>query len=244
MSSTFLGLPQRSIQMKKTEARILDTFVRVRQHGLARAAAFPANSRGHELYVAVDAALNNMQRHAATQAVHAHAAKGKTAQKRVADKALRDLMETISRTARSMSTLTPEMEEKFRRPSNNDKRTWLAVARAFVLEAEPLSEEFVGRGMAPDFVDDLKARILAVEQAVDGRAKESGGRVAAPAGVAEAAQQGLEAMRELSAIVRNVYAGNEAELAAWESASHVERAPQRAQEEEQQPAATPAPVQG
>ena len=230
--------------MKKSEARILDMFVRVHQHGLVRAAAFPANSRGHELYVAVDTARKNMQNHAATQAMHANAAKGKTAQKRVADKALSDLMETMYRTARSTSTLTPEMKEKFRLPSNNDKRTWLAAARAFVMEAEPLSEDFVGRGMAPDFVDDLRGRILAVEQAADGRAQQSGARVAATAGVRQAAEQGLAAVRELDAIVRNVYAGNEAELAAWESASHVERAPQRAQEEEPAPAPAPAPVQG
>jgi hypothetical protein len=230
--------------MQKSEARILDMFVRVRQHGLVRAAAFPANSRGHELYNAVDTARKNMQSHAATQAMHANAAKGKTAQKRVADKALRDLMETISRTARSTSRLTPEMKEKFRLPSNRDRRTWLAVARAFVMEAEPLSEEFVGRSMAPDFVDDLKARILAVEQAVDGRAQQSGGRVAATAGVTEAAGQGLEAVRELDAIVRNVYAGNEAELAAWESASHLERAARRAEEEEEAPPTQPTPAQG
>ena len=230
--------------MKKTEACILDMFIRVHQHGLARAAAFPANSRGHELYNAVDTARKNMQSHAAMQAMYANAAKGKTAQKRVADKALRDLMETISRTARSTSRLTPEMKEKFRLPSNRDRRTWPAAARAFVMETGPLSEEFVGRGMAPDFVDDLKARILAVEQAVDGRAQQSGGRVAATAGVAEAAEQGLEAVRELDAIVRNIYAGNEAEMAAWESVRHVERAPQRAQEEEEEPAVEPAPVQG
>ena len=217
-------------------------FVRVCQHGLVRAAAFPANSRGHELYVAVDTARKNMQNHAATQSMHANAAKGKTAQKRVADKALRDLMETIFRTARSMSRLTPGMEEKFRLPSKKDGQTWLAFARGFVTEAEPLAEEFVSRGMAPDFVDDLRARILAVEEAVVGRAQQAGGRVAATAGVRDAAQQGLEAVRELGAIVRNVFAGNEAELAAWESASRVERAPRRAEEEEEEP--QPAPAQG
>jgi hypothetical protein len=88
-------------------------------------------------------------------------------------------------------------------------------------------------------VDDLKARILAVEQAVDGRAQQSGGRVAATAAVANAAKQGLADVRELDAIVRNIYAGNEAELAAWESASHVERPAQRAQKEEEVPSTRP-----
>jgi hypothetical protein len=38
---------------------------------------------------------------------------------------------------------------------------------------------------------------------------------------AAAIQQGLADVRELDAIVRNTFAGNEGELAAWESASHV-----------------------
>ena len=59
--------------------------------------------------------------------------------------------------------------------------------------------------------------------------------------VAEAAEIGLAAVRELDAIVRNIYRDNEAELAAWESASHVENAPRRAEEEESP--AEPSPAQ-
>jgi len=226
--------------MQKREIRIMEMCVRVRQHGLAHAAAFPANSRGHELYVAVDASIKSMETHAGTQSMHANAAKEKTAQAKAADEALRDLLETISRTARPMSRLTPGMKEKFRLPSNKDRQMWLAAARAFAAEAEPLSEEFVGRGLAPDFIDDLKARTLAIEQVVDGQAQQSGWRVTATAAVATAAQQGLDAVRELDSIVRNIYAGNESELAAWESASHVERAPRRADDEEEEPPAQPA----
>lgn len=225
--------------MKKSEVRILEMLVRVRQHGLSRVAAFPANSRGHELYFAIDTFIKNMERHSATQALHAHAIREKTAQKKVAYNALRKLMEAISRTARSMSRLTPGLEEKFRLPSNKDVHTWLATARAFVTEAEPLTDEFVGRGMPPDFIDDLKARILAVEQSHDGQAQRSAERVSSTAGVADATEQGFEAVRELGAIVRNIYADNDAELAAWESASHVERAPRRA--EAKAPPAEPAP---
>ena len=228
--------------MKKSEARILEMLVRVRQHGLSRTAAFPANSRGRELYDAVDTFIRRMEKQATTQSLHAHGSKEKTAQKRVADEALRNLMEAINRTARSMSRLTPGLEEKFRLPSSKNGERWLATARGFVTEAEPLNDEFVRRGMAPGFIDDLKARILAVEQFRDSRAQQSAGRVASTAGVAEAAEQGLEAVRELDAIVRNIYADNDAELAAWESASHVERAPRRAETET--PAAEPEPAKG
>jgi hypothetical protein len=227
--------------MKKSEIRILDTLRRVRQHGQQRAGAFPDNSRGHELYATVGTSVVNMERLSAEQALYAHGYSEKTAVKNVADEALRDLMETISRTARSMSRSFPGTKEKFRLPSKQDGETWRATARGFATAAEPLSDEFVRRSMAPDFIDDLKARILAVKQAEDSQTRESEARIEATAGLAEAAQEGLEAVRELDAIVRNVYAGNEAELAVWESASHVERAPRRAQEDEEEPPTEPPP---
>ena len=230
--------------MQKSEIRILEMLVHVRQFILSRVAAFPANSPGHELYLIVDTSIKSMERLATTQAVHAHGAREKTAQKKVALDALRTLMDVISRTARSMSRRFPGVEEKFRLPSKKGGQTWLAFGRGFATEAEPLSEEFVSRGMAPDFIDDLKARIHAVKQSLDGRAQESAERVASTAGVAEAAEQGLEAVRELDPIVRNVYAGNEGELAAWESASHVERAPHRADDDEEEPPPPPPPAQG
>lgn len=225
--------------MQKSEIRISEMLVRVRQFILSRIAAFPAGSPGHDLYVTVDASIKSMERLASTQALHGHAAREKTTQKKVADDALRTLMEAISRTARSMSRSFPGIEEKFRLPSKKDGQTWLAFGRAFATEAEPLAEEFVSRGMAPDFIDDLKARIPAVEQFSDGRARQTSDRIASTAGVGEAAEQGLESVRELDAIVRNVYKDNEAELTAWESASHVERAPRHAEEEEEETAPPP-----
>jgi hypothetical protein len=153
---------------------------------------------------------------------------------------LHDLMVSMNRTARSMSRSVSGVEEKFRLPSHRDGQTWLATAHAFATDAEPFADEFVRRGMAPDFIDDLKARILAVEQAIDAQAQEAAARVTATAALAEAVQEGLAAVRELDAIVRNVYKDNEAELAAWESARHVARAPRRAEKEA--PPAQPAPA--
>ena len=230
--------------MKKSETRVLDMLRSVRQHGQQRAAAFPANSRSHELYAVVGASVSNMEKYSAEQAVHARAYGEKSALGNIADEALHNLMRNMSRTARSMSRSFPGAAEKFRLPSNKDGETWLAFARGFSTEAVPLEGEFVRRGMAPDFVGDLKARILAVEQAADGQAGAWGLRVKATANLTEAARQGFEAVRELDAIVRNVYRDNEAELAAWESASHIERAPRRAvDEEEEAPPAPPAPAQ-
>src|SRR5215207_4514075 len=186
MTATSLGLHQRRILMNKAQTLILVMLFGVRQHGLPRVAAFPANSRGRELYTAVDTSAKNMERYAATQAQHARALKERTAQRKVAFDAMRKVMVATSRTARSMSPSTPGIEERFRLPSSRDAQVWLAAARAFVAEAELLVEEFVRRGMPPDFVDDLKACILAFEQAVNGQAQKLAEQVAATANLAEA----------------------------------------------------------
>jgi hypothetical protein len=49
--------------------------------------------------------------------------------------------------------------------------------------------------------------------------------VAATVAVSDAAERGHNAVRELDAIVRNIFRDDPAALAEWESASHVERPP-------------------
>jgi hypothetical protein len=212
----------------------------VRQFGVTHADSFPAATAGAELLAAIAVAIADMQTHSATQAQHARAAKEKTTQKNAASDALREMMEAIARTARAIARKTPGIEDKFPLPSNKRAQDWLAAARAFVAEAEPLKDEFISRGMAPGFVEDFKSRIRAVEQSVDGRAQKSAARVSATVGVAEAAERGRQAVRDLGAVVLNLFEHDAAVRAEWESASHIERAAHRAEKEE--PLAAPEPA--
>ena len=229
--------------MKKSETRALNMLRSVRLHGQTRAAAFPANSRGGELYVSVNTGIGNIERLSGEQAEHERNFREASKRKDVAEDSLREGMVDMNRTARSMSRKMPGVEEKFRLPDNRDGVMWLAAARAFVAEGTPLADEFVRRNMAPDLIDDLKARILAVDEATSDQEREESARIEATAALADAIQKGLEDVRELDAIVRNTYSGNVAELAAWESAGHVERAPRHAGEDEEEPPAEPPPAQ-
>jgi hypothetical protein len=214
--------------MKNLEVRILEMLIRVRQFGRAHAASFPAGSRGAELFATVGSAVSDLERLSATQTSHARAAREKTAQKKAAGDALREEMEVISRTARSMARTTPGLRDKFRLPHSAGEQTWLLTARAFVAAAEPVKDEFVRRGLAADFLESFRTRIESVEQSVDGRAQESAERVSATAAVAGAAARGREAVRELDAVVRNVFRADASTLAEWESTSHLERPARRA----------------
>lgn len=215
--------------MTTLTARILEMLIRVRQFGLSHPAGFPAGSRGRELLDLVDEYIDTIEELLATYEQHARAAKEKTSVKQAAVAALRKLMTSISRTARSMARNTPGIENKFQMPGGETVQELLAAGRSFLTEAEPLKDEFIRRGLAPNFVDDLRGRIMLLDQTVDQQAQKSAARVAANASLTATARSARQTVRELDATVRNVFAADEATLAEWESASHIERASRRAE---------------
>jgi methyl-accepting chemotaxis protein len=199
-------------------------LIRVGQFGASHAHSFPAGSRGAELFTAVAAAITNMETRAAAQQSHARAAKETTTQKGAAFEALQEQMEAISRTARAMSRALPGVRDKFRVPHSAGVQTWLAAARSFAEDAEPIKDEFIRRGMDANFIETLRASIEAVAATVNTKARKAAAQVGATSAVGEAAEDGRDAVRELDAIVRNVFRNDPSALAEWESASHVERA--------------------
>lgn len=221
--------------MKSIETNTLEMLLAVRQFGLTHAEHFPADGGGAEELINVAKAIDDMEAQSTTQAQHAGAAREQTTQKRAAFESLRAMLEAITRTARTMSRKRPGIEDKFRLPSNKRVQDWLAAARAFLTEAEPLKNDFARLGMASTFLADLGSRIQAVQQAFDGRAKKSFARISATVAVAQAADRGRQAVRALDAIVRNLFADDPTVLAEWESASHVERAPRHAEKREPEP---------
>jgi hypothetical protein len=226
--------------MKDTEVRRLEMFIRVRQFGATRQASFPKDTRGSEVLAQVNAVITELEGHATTQASGARAAKEGTALKAVARAALREDLEAISRTARAMALTMPGLADKFRLPRNAGDQALLTAARAFAQDAAPLKEEFTRRGLPAGFLSELNAGITAFEESINSRAQKTGTRIAATVAVDDAIERGMNAVRELDAIVRNVFRNDPAALAEWTSASHVERAPNHANTPK--PPSPPAPV--
>lgn len=214
--------------MKDSETRRLEMFIRVRQFGASHAAALPATERGGEVLAALDAVVAEMQSNAAAQDSGRREAKEGTALKAVARAALREDLEAISRTARAMSFTTPGLDDKFRLPRNAGDQACLAAARSFAADAAPLAAEFIRRGLPADFIADLNADIEAFDNSIGTRARKTGRHIAATASIDDAIERGTNAVRELDAIVRNIFRDDPATLAEWTSASHTERAPRSA----------------
>jgi hypothetical protein len=201
-------------------------FVRVRDFGAGHVASFPAATLGKELFDALDGIVTELEEQTTAQASGSSAARQGTTVRAQARAKLREDLEAISRTARSMSRGTPGIENKFRMPpGNSNDQALINAARAFAADAVSLSAEFIRHELPADFLAVLNNDINAFEVAVNEQNRGTETRVSATAAIDATIERGVETVRRLDAVVRNKFRDDQATLAAWESASHTERAP-------------------
>jgi hypothetical protein len=229
--------------MKSQILKRYETLTRVREFGAQQAAAFPDTTLGHTLFTEVTQVVAELDKLAADRSSGLHASMGGTRSKSVLRDELREELAAINRTARAMAYTRPGLEDKFRLPRGKADQTLLTAARAFLADATPLAAEFINHEMPADFLDDLKALIAEFEAALHQRSTAKGAQVSATAGIEDALERGMVAMRRLDAIVRNKFRGQVSVLAAWTRASHVERTSRTANSTNQKPPEAPNPPQ-
>lgn len=215
--------------MKDSDTRRYEAFLRMREFGAARAAQFPPNSFGAEKFAALGAVIAGLDEHATTQVSGLNTAQQGVTGKAAARDELRRDLEAVSRTARIMAFDTPGLEDQFRLPRGPKDQDLLNTARAFAVAAQPLAAEFTRRGLPANFLADLASEIEVFEQAVNRKTEGRAAHVAATAAIDDLIEDGMKHLRQLDTVVRNIFADDPATLAAWTSASHVERAPRAKQ---------------
>jgi hypothetical protein len=213
--------------MQSSEARQLGRSQRVQQFGIAQPEVFPAGSHAATVLADHKAAATEAEQQAARQVAAMLEYQENTEQKNVAIKSLILLMRLINRTARSINKQFPGIADQFRMPTVYSDQEILNRARAFITAATPIAVEFTKRGLPESFPEDLQAAIDAVEAAEARQSKALANQVTATAALGLALKQEQEVMIELNIIVRNYFRNDPGTLAAWASASHVERAPKR-----------------
>ena len=140
---------------------------------------------------------------------------------------LRDEMADISRTAKSMEYAFDGISDKFRFQRNLPDANMLAKARAFETETVDYKTDFIAYGLSDTFIADLTAAANAFGASFSNTASATAEHVAATADASAKVRQGMIIVRILDGIVKNKYANNPGKLAAWLSASHVEKAPKK-----------------
>ena len=223
--------------MTDNETRCFEMFLRVKRFYTDEAAAFSSNAFVRGPFDEFDSLVADIQAQADAQAAGLSSSRQYTQGKAAAhEELIRDLT-AIYRTALSMSEEFPGVEEKFTFDPKIKDRDLLTFARTAAAEALPFKAEFLKRGIRVDFLEDLAADAAAFEQALSNRTEQKHAHVGATASIDDLIEAGLKRVRQLDPIMRNLFDDNSAKLAAWLSASRVERAPRRAK-----PATPPEPA--
>ena len=209
--------------MNELDNKRYQMLIRVREFGSRHASAFPADSLGGQTFAEVGAVITALAGYATTQSVGKGGARERTVSKATARAALYEHLLAINVTARALALDTPGLETKFRMPRSGTDQALLTAGLAFAADAVPLAGTFQQHEMPANFIDELHADIAALEEALSGRVRSRDAHVAATAALEATVERGIKAVQRLQAIVRNKFRDDPAVLAAWESASHVER---------------------
>jgi hypothetical protein len=214
--------------MNNQEKFRYEMFIRVQQFGLENAVDFPAGSIGAKQFVEISAVIGLIEGFAANQSASFGAARFAFVGKDTARENLRGTMSEISRTARSMVYQFPGIDAKFRLPRNRSNTNLLAAARAFESESAAYEADFVAYGLATDFRNELKNEADTFEASIAPTGAALNSQVAWTAELGAVIRRGMIAYRILKGVVKNKYRADVGKLAAWLSASHIEKAPRRA----------------
>ena len=215
--------------MNDRETRRYDMFGRVQTFGKDNATDFAAGSKATGHFAANTQVIKDLDTEKAKQGG------GTATAKEVLLDALRLDLQNIARTARAIGENEPGFEDKFQSPSSPSQSALLTAADAFVLELGKagVPAKFIAYELPADFVQDLKDDIKAIADADTDMESDDQEGVASTAAVGRLIKAGMAEVTQLDAIMHNKYARNPDKLRAWESASHIERAPKR----EKKPAA-------
>lgn len=209
--------------MDTLETKRLEMFVRVCEFGTQFAASFPADSYGSDLFEKLGKVVEDLTTHAFHQSKGRSSVRESSASKAAGRDELYRRLDAISRTARVMTYTIPGLENKFRMPRGLGDSALLVLARSFASDAEPLKGEFIKRGMSANFIEELIELADDFDATIRQKVKHRGKQVAATAAIDEVVERGVRTVRELDVLVRNLLGDDGSALAAWASASHVER---------------------
>lgn len=211
--------------MTKKDRIRFDMFIRVAQFIRDNAGDFAAGIVAAQSAL-LDGVIGKLQTLTGEQTGGMSDARFQFNSKATARENLREMLSDISETARSMVYQFPGIDLKFRMARAASDADLLGKSRAFLTDAKPLKADFIAYQLDSNFLVDLQTLIDSFEQSLNAPGTATGNHVAATADIGEEVRKGMICVRTMDGAVKNKYRGNTGKLAAWLSASHVEREPQ------------------
>lgn len=213
--------------MRDQERHRYETCTRMRQFNLDNTADFPTGSVAETQFAVISAVIDKLDLLIPKQADSSAKSGFSFANKDSARENLRDGMYDIVRTARSMTYEFPNIAELFQMPSNLNDINMLAAAKSFAAEIPDYKQAFIRYGLPTGFDAELQSDIEEFEASLPPTGTATGERAAATAEIGAEIRKAMIARRILNGVVKNIYRNDVGKLAAWLSASHIERPPKR-----------------
>jgi hypothetical protein len=209
--------------MQYKDGKRLETFARIQQFGAESAADFLPLSIGATQFTEITNVVDLLNQLAADQAASFGDARFGFVSKDSTRENIREDLSDIARTARAMNYQIAGISDKFRMPRGNNDQQLLAAARAFFADAAAYQSEFIAYGLPADFLPDLQSDINAFETSLGTTGGAIDAQTQATAAIGAAIRRGMVARRILDGVVKNKYRSDVGKLAAWTSASHIEK---------------------
>ena len=230
--------------MNDRDKRRYDMFNRVQTFGDDNGADFAAGSVGQTNFSIIDQVIAGLDKAKAGQVSNRN-----TSMETLLN-AVRLDIQNITRTAAAIDQDEPGFADKFHPPKAYTPAALLTTADAFLLQltSQPTDDaatktakaavvaKFVAHEMNSSLVTNLQTDRDAITDAEADMESGSEDRIGNTAVISPLIQQGMKAVNTLDAIMHNKYSAQPDKMAAWTSASHIERDPQR---NNPQPAPTP-----
>ena len=165
---------------------------------------------------------------------------GAVEERQFAKSELRVALSALSLVSKSLDKATyPDVAAQLKMGNHKDSyQGILAFGRAAVAIAEPIKEVFIAHGADATVIEDLQARIDALEAAGNRKSTGLSSRVGKTAALVAAARIGMIHVRKLDGILSQLYKNNVELLTAWKAAKRQQQT--LPEEAASSPAPTPA----
>ncbi len=213
--------------MTDAERRRIEGLDSTQNYAANNAADFPAGSVQETQIEIIRTELALVEGFAANQAAGRGDAGSAFENKDTARENLHERMTPIADIAKVMEYEFDGIAPRFKMPRNRTDQDMLATARAWIVELVPFDADFQRYGLDRNFIADLTAAADAFENSMAAPETAVAERVAATAEIGAAIRRAMVAHRIVVAVMKVKYANNPGKLAAWLSASHIEKAPRR-----------------
>lgn len=202
----------------------------------AQAEDFPANNKGGLQAARLKELLTQANALDLARAASAGKRRQGTEGREGARNALRRMVKTAWDTYKTITLDHPDIKGLFESPSKiKNDQALVRTARTYADNAAPLTGLFAENDLPLTFFVDMRAQADTFEAHTALQHAGVGEGVDANAALEETLRQMDEVVARIDTVVTNKYRDTPAKLAAWESASRIERAPRSKPKEDEPP---------